>query len=167
MKIAIPVKCQNGHKATWYVEFRGLDAVSGGVPSEGKCNCPKHEIGQGYFVDGDPFVVGQTDAARDVLAERARQVSVEDFDALHDDHYQHLEMPIAAACYALSPEPFVWTDMGTGEKSTRIPTCPPIWPWSRSWWKPRTRRENLVRAGALILAEIERIDRAAAKAVQS
>lgn len=35
------------------------------------------------------------------------------------------------------------------------------WPWDASWWKPNARRRNLVKAGALILAEIERIDRAA------
>jgi hypothetical protein len=38
-----------------------------------------------------------------------------------------------------------------------------IWPWDRKWWKPKDRRRDLVRAGALILAEIERLDRAAAK----
>jgi hypothetical protein len=36
-----------------------------------------------------------------------------------------------------------------------------IWPWDRAYWKPRGPRNNLVKAGALILAEIERIDRAA------
>lgn len=34
------------------------------------------------------------------------------------------------------------------------------WPWGSSWWKPKDPRRDLVRAGALILAEIERIDRA-------
>lgn len=34
------------------------------------------------------------------------------------------------------------------------------WPWSRAWWKPASRRRCLIKAGALILAEIERIDRA-------
>lgn len=72
MKIGIPVKCQNGHAATWVVEFRGLDAVSLGVDHVGKCACPKHDIGQGYFRDGEPFVLGQADAARDVLAEIER-----------------------------------------------------------------------------------------------
>lgn len=166
MKIGIPVKCQNGHKATWFIEFRGLDTVHLGVPSEGKCDCPKHEIGQGYFADGAPFVVGQADAVRDVLAERQRQVSVEGMTDDGDDKYHYFELPIAATCYALAAEPFVWMDMEKGEKSIRMPACPPIWPWSPSWWKPRSRRENLVRAGALIIAEIERIDRAAAKGVQ-
>lgn len=33
------------------------------------------------------------------------------------------------------------------------------WPWPSKWWKPKSQRRDLVRAGALILAEIERLDR--------
>ncbi|MEW5927825.1 MAG: hypothetical protein AB1941_10085 [Gemmatimonadota bacterium] len=29
------------------------------------------------------------------------------------------------------------------------------WPWTSSDWKPRTRRDNLVRAGALYQAQID------------
>jgi hypothetical protein len=38
-----------------------------------------------------------------------------------------------------------------------------IWPWDRKWWKPTDRRRDLVKAAALILAEIERLDRATIK----
>lgn len=38
-----------------------------------------------------------------------------------------------------------------------------LWPWDIAWWKPKTPREDLVRAGALILAAIEKIDRAEAR----
>jgi hypothetical protein len=31
------------------------------------------------------------------------------------------------------------------------------WPWSFEWWKPKDRIRNLVRAGALIAAEIDRL----------
>lgn len=57
MKIGIPVKCQNGHKAVWIYEISGLDVISLGVDHRLKCKCPKHEIGQGYFPDGKPFEV--------------------------------------------------------------------------------------------------------------
>ena len=57
MKIGVPVKCQNGHRAAWLYSFRGLDVISEGVPHKEKCACPKHEIGQGYCADGEPFVV--------------------------------------------------------------------------------------------------------------
>lgn len=108
---------------------------------------------------------GATVAGLAVLAERKRQVEAEGWTAEHDDQCGSLELAEAAACYALAPP---WLDIWDDEKQAMKkwqPTCPPAWPWALSWWKPRSRRENLVRAGALILAEIERIDRAMAKQV--
>lgn len=91
-----------------------------------------------------------TNAARDVLAERQRQISEEGWTPEHDDK-KHLpgELELAAASYLCADE-------GSAP--------PAIWPWDWSWWKPKDRRRNLVKAGALILAELERIDRAAAAA---
>ena len=97
-----------------------------------------------------------TDAARDVLAERRRQVEAEGWTPEHDDRHFNGEMAVAAACYA---------DPVTGYLDPRI-SVPRRWPWLRSWWKPKDRRSNLVRAAALLLAEIERIDRAAARATK-
>ncbi len=39
---------------------------------------------------------------------------------------------------------------------------PEGWPesWASCWFKPKDRRRDLIKAGALILAEIERLDRA-------
>lgn len=165
MKIGIPVKCQNGHKATWVVEFRGLDAVSLGVDHVGKCKCPKHEIGQGYFPDGEPFLLEKTAASRDVLAERARQVSVEGWTPQHDDEHDSGDLAAAASAYALytadelSPHSQGDWAFGFGP--------PEMWPFHLAWWKPEDPRRALVKAGALILAEIERIDRAGAQGVQS
>ena len=90
-------------------------------------------------------------AARDVLAERRRQVSAEGWDTKHDDHHTDGELAVAASCYA-NP---VFSSYGGGR-------CPIAWPWTLAWWKPKDRRSDLVRAGALILAEIERLDRARA-----
>ena len=36
-----------------------------------------------------------------------------------------------------------------------------VGPWDGKGWQPTTYRRNLVKAGALIVAEIERLDRAA------
>ncbi len=36
-----------------------------------------------------------------------------------------------------------------------------FWPWRRPRFRPGDQRENLLRAGALILAELERLDRLA------
>lgn len=90
----------------------------------------------------------QTNAARDVLAERRRQIEAEGWTPEHDDEHGAGEMAAAAACYALNAA-------GCGCEVARN------WPWDGSWWKPTTSRRDLVKAGALILAEIERLDRAA------
>jgi hypothetical protein len=93
-------------------------------------------------------------AARDVLAERARQVNVEGWTPEHDDEHSDGEMAAAAAVYAL---------VGSGWHIDRVRG---FWPphWSSAWLKPSTPRRDLIKAGALILAEIERIDRAGGKA---
>lgn len=91
-----------------------------------------------------------TDAARDVLAERQRQISVEGWTPAHDDQYTLGQLASAAGCYAMFTQAY--------------PPGDPVdfWPWARTWWKPSAGpRRNLVKAGALILAEIERLDRAA------
>lgn len=89
-----------------------------------------------------------TDAARDVLAERERQVTAEGWTPEHDSKYRDNELPRAAACYALAFD-IRFSDLH-------------VWPWERSWWKPTDKRRNLVKAAALILAEIERLDRVTA-----
>jgi len=89
-----------------------------------------------------------TDAARDVLAERRRQVEQEGWTPEHDDQHEDCDMALAAIVYAES---------AVGYHTS----CPDTWPWSPKWFKPTTPRRDLVKAGALILAEIERLDRAA------
>lgn len=83
----------------------------------------------------------------DVQTERRRQVEAEGWTPEHDDLYCAAELPRAAAAYILS---------GANDEA------PAIWPFVAKWWKPRDARANYVRAGALVLAEIERLDRAAA-----
>lgn len=91
-----------------------------------------------------------TDAARDVLAERQRQVMSEGWTPEHDDEHDMGELAHAAAWYSVDPNMRNALDeRGLG-----------FWPWAQEWWKPSTPRRDLVKAGALILAEIERIDRA-------
>ena len=94
---------------------------------------------------GSGHIDDQTRAARDVLAERRRQVEAEGMTNEDDDGYHAAELPRAAAAYVLN---------GANDEA------PYIWPWAKSWWKPRDARANYVRAAALLLAEIERIDRA-------
>lgn len=91
-----------------------------------------------------------TQAARDVLAERQRQINAEGWTPEHDDVHQLGELSQAAACYASQ----AFGQYGLSK----------FWPWAAKWWKPsKDPRRNLEKAGALILAEMERIDRAAHK----
>lgn len=102
-----------------------------------------------------------TDAARDLLAERERQKSVEGWTEAHDDEHKDGELARAAACYAMVPPSVVVREQGEGLK--RLNFDPPSgWPWDEDFWhpSPNNRRRELVKAGALILAEIERLDRA-------
>ena len=116
-------------------------------------------------------------AAADVLAERRRQVEVEGWTPEHDDRHDKGEMARAAASYVAASSIAFW--MGVIDCDHDID--PPLnglgysagwhhgirnalnWPWDRKRWKPGLVRRNLVKAGALILAEIERIDRATRK----
>lgn len=87
-------------------------------------------------------------AILDVISERHRQRATEGWTSDHDDAYQISELADAAACYAIHAH-----NQGV--------STPAHWPWSPDWWKQSGPRRDLVKAGALILAEIERIDRAA------
>lgn len=97
-------------------------------------------------------------ALRDVTAERKRQKDVEGWTPEHDNQHVSGEMAVAASCYAeLAGEPDGVREILTASPNNRIIAR---WPWSRGWWKPTNRRRDLVKAGALIIAEIERLDRA-------
>lgn len=84
----------------------------------------------------------------EIVAERKRQREVEGWTFEHDDHHDNGELAKAAACYAM-PREFPRTETPRG------------WPWSKEWWKPHGRRHDLIRAAALIVAELERLDRIA------
>ncbi|HGO9906933.1 hypothetical protein ACLHXF_29190 [Pseudomonas aeruginosa] len=100
------------------------------------------------LVRAEDFVSGKEvpQAWLDVQAERRRQVEAEGWTPEHDDLYCAAELPRAAAAYILN---------GANDEA------PAIWPFSAKWWKPSTARRDMVKACALALAEIERLDRAA------
>jgi len=93
-------------------------------------------------------MMDHSQAAKDVLVERQRQVDVEGWTADHDDTHASGELATAAACYALA----------SYGHPRRVEA---FWPFEQDWFRPSSRRRNLVKAAALILAEIERLDRAA------
>ncbi len=89
----------------------------------------------------------------DVQAERRRQVEAEGWTPEHDDEHADGQMARAAACYALAGSSA--PNDGTAALLVSL-----AWPWDEQWWKPSTARRDLVKACALALAEIERLDRA-------
>lgn len=92
-------------------------------------------------------------ATADVIAERRRQVEIERWPPGHDDDHRSGEIAAAAAAYAFS---------AFKGSSVRFFAAEAIgfWPWEAGWFKPTTPRRDLIKAGALIIAEIERLDRA-------
>jgi hypothetical protein len=84
-------------------------------------------------------------AIEEIVAERKRQIEAEGWTPEHDDAHVDGALAKAATCYA-----------------SVFPLAPSYWPWDLQWWKPTSRRRNLIKAGALIVAEIERLDRRAA-----
>ena len=85
-----------------------------------------------------------------IAAERLRQITAEGWSPEHDDAHVDGELLAAAACY------LEFERLTTLRTSWSAP--PPDWPWDRQWWKPSDHDslKNLVRAGALIAAEIDR-----------
>lgn len=83
-------------------------------------------------------------ALEDINRERERQIA-KGYDARHDDEHSDGSIARAAASYALVACP--------------LKTNTPIWPWSYDSYIPGLPRDALVKAGALIVAEIERLDR--------
>lgn len=87
-----------------------------------------------------------------ITDERKRQVEKEGWTEQHDYQHDSGELAIAAACYAM---PHI------DRKYKKHPSnyVPKKWPWEWDWWKPtpKDRIRELVKAGALIAAEIDRL----------
>jgi hypothetical protein len=86
----------------------------------------------------------------EIAFERVRQVEEEHYSAAHDDTHYRGELVLAAVAYALPPEVLRWLE-GNDVR---------LWPWAGEPNFKGDRRRDLVRAAALIVAEIERLDRA-------
>ena len=106
-------------------------------------------------------------ATDDVLAERQRQIDAEGWTAAHDDEHGDRSLATAGVCYAKQYVGRSWLlesyVNGEGEKRYASDEMPDDWPesWAEEWWKPKNPRRDLVRAAALLIAEIERLDRQA------
>ena len=92
-----------------------------------------------------------------IRRERLRQMLEEGWSPEHDNTHRKFEMTLAAMSYAaVVATPDEWA----GENGTE-PQPLHDWPWAKKWWKPCDDPvRNLVKAGALICAEIDRLQRA-------
>lgn len=86
-----------------------------------------------------------------IQKERVRQIDDEKFIPSHDASHVNGELVDAAHCYLNAKrlrEVFYSED-----------AVPLRWPWEDEWWKPtpEDRIRELVKAGALIAAEIDRL----------
>jgi hypothetical protein len=94
-------------------------------------------------------------AMLDVIGERVRQVTDLGYTADHDDVHADGSLSEAAAVFVLNAYGYSTHTFGYGSLN--------VWDaWGVAWFKPKSLRRDLVRAAALIIADIERIDRAAA-----
>jgi hypothetical protein len=106
--------------------------------------------------------VDEVSALSDIASERRRQVEVEGWTPEHDDAHSKGELAQAAGVYALAAgsHDYRWVLRGS-PVNDYLAAAMKLWPWDASWFKPKDKRRDLVKAGALIVAEIERLDRAA------
>ena len=108
------------------------------------------------------------DGIRLIANERQRQIEQEGWTVQHDDGHDGGELAEAAACYALGRAK-VYEQLNSSRGCDEV--CYQYeygwigdgeveWPWDSEWWKPSSNPvKNLVRAGALIAAEIDRLMR--------
>lgn len=89
--------------------------------------------------------VDGTSGACLIAEERRRQITEEGYDKEHDRRNTSLELTKAAVAYALA-------DMRGKEKVVRK-----YWPWDKDLLKLKDKKRNLVCAGALIAAAIDRL----------
>ena len=90
-----------------------------------------------------------------IAAERKRQIEEEGFTVEEDDGWTKGELTDAAICYAMSEEQREYSPNPILSELDRY------WPWQMKWWKPTpdNRIRDLEKAGALIAAELDRLQR--------
>jgi len=132
--------CGCGHCSHQHFKNHPLAAIRDGCSA---CNCT--EFVPVPEADASPAKGG----ASLIVAERARQVTAEGWTPDHDDEHDTGELVAAARTYAKYAE---------RQSNAQVQLRPSSWPWEPSSWKPSADPiHNLVKAGALIAAEIDRL----------
>ena len=87
-----------------------------------------------------------------IQKERERQIEEEGWTEEHDKHHTTEEFIKAAIAYLMYNIDSKVTDYKYVAKVS-------WWPWDKQWYKPKTKLRNLVRAGALIAAAIDKLQK--------
>jgi hypothetical protein len=107
-----------------------------------------------------------------IAEERQRQIEVEGWSKEHDEAHKNGELSIAAACYAVNKLPDMRVQAlrkesgffsgNAGDRGDRglVSGWYDAWPFNESWDKRyrHDRLRSLIAAGALIAAEIDRLN---------
>lgn len=102
----------------------------------------------------------------ELFKERVKQILHDHYDFEHDAKHSPGCLARAGAAYALldvkAPAITYHSDGMKASFQMELKLLSSfLWPWDDDSFKPKDPRRNLVRAAALIIAEIERMDRAA------
>ena len=88
-----------------------------------------------------------------IAEERERQIKEEGFIPEEDKIYINVELSNAAVCYIASSQATIMRGIVCSDVVN-------LWPWEPNWWKPsKDPIRDLVKAGALIAAEIDRLQK--------
>lgn len=104
-----------------------------------------------YILECEPSI-GLQNVVIDAIMERLSQIHEKGFDELHDDNDLPGDLAMAGIVYALLSVSELNGNTSLAE------LAPQLWPW-KNYYKPKTLRENLIRSIALLVAEVERVDR--------
>ena len=103
-------------------------------------------------------MAGKLTGVEIIAAERKRHTEVEGWTAEHDDQHSAGEIAMAAVVYAMPPKE-------RDNEILRQNFAELLWPWEWHWFKPSKRKtvsgriRELAKAGALMAAEIDRLQR--------
>lgn len=89
-----------------------------------------------------------------IAQERLEQIEKHLFTAQNDSEYTSNELIRCAICYLMADN----LDLTQNEDGENL-IVSGYWPWAVKWWKPapKNRIKELAKAGALIAAEIDRL----------
>lgn len=112
----------------------------------------------GSFIAGAKWAINQikhiNTGVQMIAEERQRQINHEGWTEEHDDQHNDGSLAQAAAAYACA-------ELYRRTTSEGYDNTPHMWPFEKKWWKPtpEDRIRELQKSGALIAAEIDRLQR--------